>query len=154
MAEKYFKGEIDDIEEISSLRQVRELFLQFRMLYKKLEKKVQETGISPKKPEVEGKEAKASEDQKEKTGLEEKGVGEKEETAAGFGLGTALKGAKPKLAVDVGGKSKNLAEEEAKQEEGEEVKEEPVEVMPGTEIKSKKEKKVEVLDRQTVYYIN
>jgi len=126
--------------------------LQFRQMYRKLEKKVIETGSVQKKQET-GGEAKTSEVHKEKDTSESKGVGEKEETAAGFGLGKALKDSKPKLPVDVTGKAKKPEEEdeeEAKEPGEEENKEEPQEEMPGSEIKTKKEKKVEVLDRQTV----
>jgi hypothetical protein len=147
------KGEIEDIDEITSLRQVRELFLQFRQMYRKLEKKVIETGSIQKKPETE--EEKKSEVHKEKDVTESKGVGDKEETSAGFGLGKALKDSKPKIPVDVTGKAKKIEEdEEAKEPTEEDAKEEPTEEMPGSEIKAKKEKKVEVLDRQTVPHTN
>ena len=136
------------------MRQVRELFLQFRQIYRKLEKKVQETGSAQKKAEG-GSEEKKTEVQKEKGVAENKGVGENEETAAGFGIGKALKESKPKQPVDVAGKPKKVEADEEEDNEGkspgEESKEEPAEEMPGTEMKTKKEKKVEVLDRQTVF---
>lgn len=84
-------------------------------------------------------------------------MGETEETAAGFGLGKALKDSKPKQQVDVGGKVKkaeDIAEEESKaegkEEQTEEEKKEAQEEIPGSALKTKKEKKIEVLDRQTV----
>ena len=142
---------MEDIEEITSLRQVRELFLQFRQFYRKLEKKVQETSSAQKKPET-GTETKANAKEPSKDVSESKGVGENEETAAGFGLGRAPKTSKPKLPVDVTVRSKKPEDKEEPEEE--ENKEEAVkeqEEMPGSEIKAKKEKKVEVLDRQTAF---
>ncbi|MDR3582041.1 MAG: hypothetical protein P4L67_02075 [Candidatus Pacebacteria bacterium] len=124
-------------------------------MYRKLEKRVQETATAQKKEEP-GPEAKAADVSKSKDESESKGVGENEETAAGFGLGKAPKEARPKQPVDVG-KGKKGEEEEADEEakevpldEGEE-KKEGEEEMPGSEIKTKKEKKVEVLDRQTAF---
>jgi kinesin family protein 6/9 len=158
LAEQYLKGEKEDIEEITSLRQVRELFLQFRHCYKKLEKKVQETIGIENKPAAEAGETKEKETEKEKEAPESKGVGETEETAAGFGIGKALKESKPKQPVDVANKAKRPEDEEANEEEEnpdnpEEEKKEGQEEIPGSEIKTKKEKKVEVLDRQTVFFL-
>jgi hypothetical protein len=132
---------------------VRELFTQFRQLYRKLEKKVQETVGSPKPPEPGAPQAQLADAKKQPEEAKAKGVGETEETAAGFGIGKALKDSKPKVPVDVAGKPKKPDEEEAPEDskaEPEEGKERPPEEMPGTDMKTKKEKKVEVLDRQTV----
>ena len=44
IAKKYLRGEIDDIE-FESLRQVKELFIQFRNLYKELQKDIQNNNV-------------------------------------------------------------------------------------------------------------
>ena len=153
VAEQYLHGEIEDIGEFKSLREVRELFTQFRQLYRKLEKKVQETVGSPKPPEPGAPLAQPGEAKKQPEEAKAKGVGDTEETAAGFGFGKALKDSKPKVPVDVAGKPKKPDEEEPAEDskaEPEEGKEPPPEELPGTEMKTKKEKKVEVLDRQAV----
>ena len=54
IAKKYLSGEVDDID-IESLRQVKELFIQFRNIYRNMVKDVQNNnyieGISPKEPQ-------------------------------------------------------------------------------------------------------
>ena len=54
IAKKYLSGEIDDID-IESLRQVKELFIQFRNIYRNMVKDVQNNnyieGLSPKEPQ-------------------------------------------------------------------------------------------------------
>ena len=131
-----------------SLRQVRELFQQFRQTYRKLEKRVQDSGATQKLLES-GTEVKAFTKEASKGIAEDKKVGETEETAAGFGLGRAPNASKPRQPVDVLGKSMKAKEEPEEQEVREE--ERDVEDMPGTQIQMRKEKKVEVLDRQTAF---
>jgi hypothetical protein len=66
----------------------------------------------------------------------------------GFGLGKAPKKAKPSIPVDVGKKKEELKEEA--EEELEDLKEDEDEE---TLKKKKKEKPIEILDRQTVFQI-
>lgn len=142
---------MEEIEEIISLRQVRELFQQFRQIYRKLEKKVQDSGTIPVSPEP-GTEKKVDTKAPSKGIADDKGVGENEETAAGFGLGRAPKGSKPKQPVDVANKSKRPEEDkEINEPESKDEEEKEHEEIPGAEIKVKKEKKVEILDRQTAF---
>jgi len=98
IAKKYLNGEIEDID-IESLRQVKELFIQFRNIYRNLLKDVKNNNYieAADNPEL----AKASELEKAKSGRKIGAVGVgAEETKQGFGLGKALKDAKPTSNVD------------------------------------------------------
>jgi hypothetical protein len=158
------RGDIEDVGEIRSLREVREFMGQFRMLYRKLEKKVQDGAVAEQKAPA-GSEAKAADEKKEASVAEGKHVGDVEETAAGFGLGKALKDSKPKQPVDVASKPKRPDDEEPEEETKGEGKDQDQgrdqdedakgraagESGAGGELQPKKEKKIEVLDRQTVH---
>lgn len=104
IAEQFLRGDKDDID-ISSIRQVKELFIQFRNLYRNVLRQAEESekAGSPLKPatKVGHSHGQASDDkkfqaqdQKEKTGV---GV---EEKRFGFGLGKAPKESKPTFPMD------------------------------------------------------
>jgi len=98
IAKKYLNGEIEDID-IESLRQVKELFIQFRNIYRNLLKDVKNNNYieAADNPEL----AKAAELEKAKSGRKIGAVGVgAEENKQGFGLGKALKDAKPTANVD------------------------------------------------------
>lgn len=108
---------------------------------------MQDSGAIQKSPET-GTEVRAHTKEASKGIANDKKVGETEETAAGFGLGRAPNSSKPRQLVDVLGKSMKTKEEPEEPEFKEEEKEEDI---PGTETQIRKEKKVEVLDRQTAF---
>ena len=78
MAQQFLEGEIQDIEEINSLRYVRELFYQMRIFYRKLQNNARymasRQGESNKEDTQEGEEGQA-ELTKQQTMMEEDGVG-------------------------------------------------------------------------------
>ena len=87
MAQKYLDGEIQDIE-IESLRQVRELFVQFKNIYRSAVRDIQNNSQIQKdipKDQVESK-------LEEKNNANKVGV---EESTFGFGAGKAVKDSKP-----------------------------------------------------------
>jgi len=97
LAKKYLNSEVDDIE-IDSLRQVKELFIQFRNVYKNLLKDAKnnnyiEVGSTL---DIKGGELKEGKSPK-KAGIAVVGA---EENKLGFGLGKALKDAKPTSNVE------------------------------------------------------
>jgi kinesin family member 6/9 len=54
-AQRFLEGEIEDVQEIDSLRMVRELFIQFRSIYLKISKKVQDSFLHESKHFIEEK---------------------------------------------------------------------------------------------------
>jgi kinesin family protein 6/9 len=97
VAQQFLNGESEDID-IESLRQVKELFFQFRNLYKKLHRDVKNNAfIDPK----DGQKDKPAEIKETKAAGRQigNGVGQ-EENKHGFGLGKASKDAKPTTLAD------------------------------------------------------
>jgi len=97
IAKKYLNGDIDDID-IESLRQVKELFIQFRNIYRNLVKDVKNNNYIEA---LDNTETKGGDLEKAKSGkrIGMAGVGS-EENKHGFGLGKALKDAKPSHNVE------------------------------------------------------
>ena len=88
MAQEFLDGKTDDLE-IESLRQVRELFFQFRNIYKAAIRDVANNNLA--KPQ-EAEEAKKNESEDKKAATAKVG---QEEQNFGFGAGKASKDAKP-----------------------------------------------------------
>lgn len=88
IAQEFLEGKTEDIQ-IQSLRQVRELFVQFRNIYKSAIRDVQNNSF-PKQESV--KQAKKSEGEDKKAATAKVG---QEEQNFGFGAGKASKDAKP-----------------------------------------------------------
>ena len=143
--ESFLKGDIEELEDINSLRQVREMFFQCRNIYRKLELRAGK--ITEKIPGQE-EESKISQEKDLKEEEEEsKKVGEPVESG-GVGLGKAPKESKPVAPVEI---SKSKKESPLKEEEdlGEfpEEKEVSVEEIPN----KKKEDKIEILEKPAAF---
>lgn len=98
IAKKYLNGEIDDID-IESLRQVKELFIQFRNIYKNLIKDVRNNNYIEAAENTDLVKGGAPQEAKSGRKPGQAGVGA-EETKQGFGLGKALKEARPTVNVE------------------------------------------------------
>ncbi|KAM3132186.1 hypothetical protein pb186bvf_015781 [Paramecium bursaria] len=113
IAQQFLNQEIEDIE-VESLRQVKELFIQFRNIYKNLVKDVENKNV----PRGQEKETEIT---KKKSDLAKQvdSVGQ-EENKFGFGLGKARKDAKPTTnienLVNIPKDEFKTAEEQAKQD--------------------------------------
>ena len=92
-------GDLEDINEINSLREVRELFYQMRLSYRKMQQnaRVQSRGGSQATGGL-GEEQNAAEMARKETMAKGDGVGDEEE-GKGFGIGIAPKGSKPTAKV-------------------------------------------------------
>ena len=88
LAQEYLEGKNDDIP-IESLRQVRELFLQFRNIYKAAVRDVANNAYQ--QPQAQAEEKKAEEGEKKRDAAR---VGQEEQNF-GFGAGKAARDAKP-----------------------------------------------------------
>lgn len=101
-AHQYLEGEIEDIDELNSMRQVKELFAQMRNAYKKLEFDVK--NLVEGKGEVFSREGQGSSHQQDmerrKTLLLKDGVGDLDEIGE-FGLGIAPAMSKPVNKIEI-----------------------------------------------------
>lgn len=93
LAKKYLNGDIEDID-IESLRQVKELFIQFRNIYRNLIKDIKNNNYIEAADNTDIAKGGAPQEAKSGRKVGAVGVGA-EETKQGFGLGKALKDAKP-----------------------------------------------------------
>lgn len=125
IARNFLTGTIDDIDELKSLRQCRDLMHQMRLCYRKLELQANisshgdaHTGSSRHgaRGEAEEENLGPEELERRKTMMEEDGVGDLEEGTQGFGVGKAPKESKPQHKVEM------KDHEEMHQEEDEESK--------------------------------
>lgn len=95
IAMKYLKGEMDDID-VNSIRQVKELFAQFRNIYRmavrNIEDSDKEATGKPSLSKVDDKAPKFDTKAKDGVGLEDKKFG--------FGIGKAPKDSKPTVPMD------------------------------------------------------
>ena len=119
VAENYLNGKEDDIE-IQSIRQVKELFIQFRNLYRNATRNMEHVdstdgfGRQPTmKKDNFSKEQKLEQDEEGKVGKEQKKFG--------FGMGKAPKNSKPTFQMEnslmAAKKTKDSVEDEEKQED-------------------------------------
>jgi len=99
IAQQFLNGELEDIE-IESLRQVKELFFQFRNIYKKVLRDVKNNAFVDTKDVVQKGDKPAEIKDTKATGRQmANGVGT-EENKHGFGIGKASKEAKPTTLAD------------------------------------------------------
>lgn len=132
-AQKFLDGELEDIDDISSLRQVRELFYQMRMIYRKTVQNARvlqsRHGSSAGDGQLDD-EANAAELARKKTMMKEGGVGDEEE-GGGFGVGMAPRESKPSNQIEKEGGAKlddpeaeaeRIAQEEAALDQDEDQK--------------------------------
>jgi kinesin family protein 6/9 len=102
LAKQFLTGEIDDIDELNSIRQCRNLMHQMRLIYRKLEQNAR-IGSSKHGGDAdnglggEGGDVDPAELQRRQTLAEEDGVGDEDEGngTGGFGIGKALRDSKP-----------------------------------------------------------
>lgn len=154
-AQAFLDGEQEDIEEINSLRQVRELFNQMRIIYRKMEQNAKT--LSSRHGEgdggVEGDGEINAEMTRRQTIMKEGGVGDEEEGNGGFGIGIAPKDSKPTNKIESKPATGAPQEEESQADEGEGEGEggaQDEEEKVGTASRKKKEKK-EFKTRQDAY---
>jgi len=100
IAKSFLTGEIDDIDDLNSIRQCRDLMHQMRLVYRKLEQNARVGSSKHGDAGVDGldgadEEVSPAELQRRQTLAEEDGVGDEEEGTGGFGIGKAPKESKP-----------------------------------------------------------
>lgn len=116
IAESFLKGEREEIEELSSMRQVKELLAQMRNSFRKLK----QDGKNFLEMEMVGPKSAASEhDDGRRTPYDGKGVGEVAEIGE-FGLGVAPRDSRPQHKIEFS-KEKEAAIREAQAYEPDEV---------------------------------
>lgn len=124
LAKKYLDGEIEDIE-VESLRQVRELFIQFKNIYRSAIKDINNNSFVHKDKEAKEK----VEDKAQPKDLTGKvGV---EESSFGFGAGKAVKDAKPSKNIS---NLVNIPKDEFEDEESEAKRSPKKEIVPERKI--------------------
>lgn len=127
IAKQFLTGEIDDIDELNSIRQCRDLMHQMRLVYRKLEQNAK-TGSSRHGGDAHDKadggdgagddNITPAELERRKTLAEEDGVGDEEEGTTGFGIGKAPRESKPqhKIQATKDGEDYKQDDEESKGE--------------------------------------
>lgn len=157
-ASLFLEGELEEIEELNSMRQVRELFAQMRNAYRKLE--LEAKIIMEGKGEVffnrDGPGSSQQQDlERRKTLLMKDGVGELEEIGE-FGLGIAPAMSKPVNKIEI---SKQREEEINKMQadDGEGLgtqpddEDDPEQELEAIRIKQNRQRKRRAVDRQTAF---
>jgi len=100
VAEKFLKGEMEDVDELTSMRQVKELLAQMRNSFRKLK---QDGKNFLDAANVEGSRSNISQEEqlrKQKTMLEGDGVGSLQEIGE-FGLGIAARDSRPVVKIEM-----------------------------------------------------
>ncbi|KAL4442793.1 hypothetical protein ABPG74_010682 [Tetrahymena malaccensis] len=139
IAKKFLDGEIDDIE-FESLRQVKELFFQFRNLYRNLAKDIENKNYVETRRDQQDTIQKKKTDQASK---QQEAVGS-EENKNGFGLGKARKDARPQANIE---NLVNIPKDEFPEQKPQENTIEK----PGSPEKSKLENKIVNVDKKVAY---
>ena len=124
LAKSFLLGEIDDIDELNSIRQCRDLMHQMRLVYRKFEQNVRvsssKMGADAKDGQNEGDpNAGPAELQRRQTLAEEDGVGDEEEGTGGFGIGKAPKESKPQHKLQASKEGEDFKQEEDEESKGE-----------------------------------
>lgn len=124
LAKSFLLGEIDDIDELNSIRQCRDLMHQMRLVYRKFEQNVRvsssKMGADAKDGQNEGDPgAGPAELQRRQTLAEEDGVGDEEEGTGGFGIGKAPKESKPQHKLQASKEGEDFKQEEDEESKGE-----------------------------------
>ena len=124
LAKSFLLGEIDDIDELNSIRQCRDLMHQMRLVYRKFEQNVRvsssKMGADAKDGQNEGDpNAGPAELQRRQTLAEEDGVGDEEEGTGGFGIGKAPKESKPQHKLQASKDGEDFKQEEDEESKGE-----------------------------------
>lgn len=152
VAKQFLTGQIDDIDELNSIRHCRDLMHQMRLCYRKLEMNVKVGGS--KHGEKSGAGAAGHEDvdvdpaelQRRKTLLEEDGVGDEEEGTHGFGVGKAPRESRPQHKLEMMDGEEQKYEEESKGDE-----EEGIDTEGRTAGRDKRRKKRQVKNKQDAF---
>ena len=149
LAKEFLTGEIDDIDELNSIRQCRALMHHMRLIYRKLEQNARvgssmhgggdENGLGG-----DGDNVDPAELQRRQTLAEEDGVGDEDEGAntGGFGIGKAARESKPqhKIQPNKDGDEYNQDEDEESKAEGEDMSALGTEGRPSKRVKKKQVK--------------
>ena len=155
LATKFMDGELEDIEELNSMRQVKELFAQMRNVFRRMEHEAKtieqraETLIGQRQP------TQLHELEKRKTLMHQDGVGDLEEVGE-FGLGIAPRHIKPVHRIEL---SKKKEEEIARMQaddddhhgEEEEADEEADSRLEVLKLMKQREAKRKPIDRQQAF---
>lgn len=156
-AHQYLEGEVEDIDELNSMRQVKELFAQMRNAYKKLEFDVK--NLVEGKGEVYSREGQGSSHQQDmerrKTLLLKDGVGDLDEIGE-FGLGIAPAMSKPINKIEISKQREeeiNRMQADDDDHKGEILEEEddPEKEIEQLRMKQNRQKRRKATDRQTAF---
>jgi len=144
---------LEDIEELSSMRQVRELFAQMKNVYVSLMHRAKSVHGKVEQLPGEGFQEETKEFEKRKTMMFQDGVGDLDDNGE-FGLGVAPRTAKPtnkiEMAKEKEDKIKQMLEDDLdEQKEGQEDEDESK--MEIIRLKKQREKKRKPIDRQTAF---
>ena len=154
LALNYLEGEVEDVEELNSMRQVKELFTQMRNIFRKLEhesKNIENQAeglLGKRQPTIQ------QELEKRKTMMRSDGVGDLDEIGE-FGLGIAPRTLKPVNKIEISKKrEEEIARMQADDDDVRDNREEDEEADSKLEIirlKKQRDKKRKPIERQAAF---
>lgn len=152
VAQQFMDGELEDIEELNSMRQVKELFAQMRNVFRKMEHEAKTIEQRAESLMGQRQPTQLHELEKRKTLMHQDGVGELEEFGE-FGLGIAPRNIKPVNRIELSKKkeeeiARTQADDDDHKEADEEIDEEADSRMEIMKLKKQREAKRKPIDKQ------